>query len=163
MATSPLFFFPSLISTAQIRKLEFLLAEALEQGCDSVVTCGSIQSNHARATAMASRQLGLQPHLILRWKGEMVCVPYILLFLFFHFSCFFLHDYVQFCWFFSLFLHFHFIYPVSLSRFSQHSSNCCHVGSFLCTLLPSYPFNKILSPLLSLIFYCSIYSFLSAS
>ena len=56
----------------QIRKLEFLLADALHQGCDSVVTCGSIQSNHARTTAIAARQLGMKPHLILKWPGKIV-------------------------------------------------------------------------------------------
>lgn len=37
----------------KIRKLEFLLADALEKGCDSVVTIGGEQSNHCRATAAA--------------------------------------------------------------------------------------------------------------
>jgi D-cysteine desulfhydrase len=50
----------------KIRKLEFLLADALAQGCDSVVTIGGIQSNHCRATATAARMLNLEPHLILR-------------------------------------------------------------------------------------------------
>ena len=59
--------------TFQVRKLEFTLAEALEKGCDSVITCGGLQSNHARATAVACRELGLQPHLMLRWKGKIVC------------------------------------------------------------------------------------------
>lgn len=40
---------------AQVRKLEFLVADALEQGADTLVTIGGIQSNHARATAVASR------------------------------------------------------------------------------------------------------------
>ena len=35
----------------KVRKLEFLLAAALADGCDTVVTCGGVQSNHARATA----------------------------------------------------------------------------------------------------------------
>lgn len=48
------------------------MADALHQGCDSVITCGSIQSNHARATAVAARQLGMKPHLVLRWPGEIV-------------------------------------------------------------------------------------------
>lgn len=56
----------------QVRKLEFLLADALQQGCDCVLTCGSIQSNHSRATAMAARQLGHAPHLMLRCQGEIV-------------------------------------------------------------------------------------------
>lgn len=50
----------------KIRKLEFLLAEALEQGFGGVVTCGGQQSNHARATAVAAARLGLRCHLLLR-------------------------------------------------------------------------------------------------
>lgn len=52
----------------KIRKLEFLLAEALAQEMEAVVTIGGEQSNHCRATAAASRMLGLDPHLILRTK-----------------------------------------------------------------------------------------------
>lgn len=52
----------------KIRKLEFLLADALAQGCDSVVTIGGEQSNHCRATAAATRMVGLEPHLILRTR-----------------------------------------------------------------------------------------------
>ena len=36
----------------KIRKLEYLLAEALERGATWIVTCGAVQSNHARATAL---------------------------------------------------------------------------------------------------------------
>lgn len=50
----------------KVRKLEFLLADALAEGYDSVVTIGGEQSNHCRATAAASRMVGLTPHLILR-------------------------------------------------------------------------------------------------
>jgi len=53
----------------KIRKLEFLLAEALEQQSDCVVTIGGEQSNHCRATACAARMVGLEPHLILRTKN----------------------------------------------------------------------------------------------
>lgn len=52
----------------KVRKLEFLLADALKKGCDSVVTIGGEQSNHCRATAAAARQVGMEPHLILRTK-----------------------------------------------------------------------------------------------
>jgi 1-aminocyclopropane-1-carboxylate deaminase/D-cysteine desulfhydrase-like pyridoxal-dependent ACC family enzyme len=52
----------------KIRKLEFLLADALAKGCDSVVTIGGEQSNHCRATAAASRMVGMSPHLILRTR-----------------------------------------------------------------------------------------------
>ena len=41
----------------QVRKLEFLLAEAIAQGHDCVVTIGGIQSNHCRATAVAARYI----------------------------------------------------------------------------------------------------------
>lgn len=49
-----------------MRKLEFLLAEALARGADTVVTLGGLQSNHCRATAVASRYVGLDSHLVLR-------------------------------------------------------------------------------------------------
>ena len=50
----------------QIRKLEFLLAAAVAQGATDIITCGGIQSNHCRATAVAARTIGMQPHLVLR-------------------------------------------------------------------------------------------------
>jgi hypothetical protein len=50
----------------QVRKLEFLMAEALAGSHDAVVTVGGIQSNHCRATSTAARFLGLEPHLVLR-------------------------------------------------------------------------------------------------
>ena len=43
------------------RKLEYLLAEALGQGADTVVTGGSSQSNHVRLTAAACHKVGLDP------------------------------------------------------------------------------------------------------
>lgn len=49
----------------KVRKLEFLLAEALDQGAKAVITEGGVQSNHARMTAAASRKLGLEPVLVL--------------------------------------------------------------------------------------------------
>ena len=39
------------------RKLEFILAEAVAQGCDCVVTAGAEQSNHCRQTAAAAAKL----------------------------------------------------------------------------------------------------------
>jgi D-cysteine desulfhydrase len=49
-----------------VRKLEFLLADALAKGSDTVLTCGAAQSNHARATAIAAAKLGLDARLLLR-------------------------------------------------------------------------------------------------
>jgi D-cysteine desulfhydrase len=54
------------LSGNKVRKLEFLLAEALAQGADTVVTCGGAQSNHCRATALAAARLGLRSRLLLR-------------------------------------------------------------------------------------------------
>jgi D-cysteine desulfhydrase family pyridoxal phosphate-dependent enzyme len=47
------------------RKLELLCAEAVAQGCDTLVTGGGPQSNHARQTAAAANRLGLACHLAL--------------------------------------------------------------------------------------------------
>jgi len=50
------------------RKLEFLLGQAREAGCDVVITVGAVQSNHARMTAAAARRLGMDAVLVL--NGE---------------------------------------------------------------------------------------------
>ncbi len=47
------------------RKLEYLLGEAIATGCNTVITFGAVQSNHARQTAAACAKLGLDCHLIL--------------------------------------------------------------------------------------------------
>jgi len=47
------------------RKLEFLMADAIEHGADIVITQGATQSNHVRQTAAAAAKLGLECHLIL--------------------------------------------------------------------------------------------------
>ncbi|HXX66467.1 MAG TPA: D-cysteine desulfhydrase family protein [Polyangiaceae bacterium] len=53
----------------KVRKLEWLLADAMLRKADTIVTCGGLQSNHARATALASASLGLGCALLLR-SGE---------------------------------------------------------------------------------------------
>ncbi|NYT82089.1 D-cysteine desulfhydrase [Alcaligenaceae bacterium] len=47
------------------RKLEFLAAEALAQGADTLITQGAVQSNHARQTAAAAARLGLKCKILL--------------------------------------------------------------------------------------------------
>jgi D-cysteine desulfhydrase len=47
------------------RKLEFLLADALAQGADCLVTCGAPQSNHCRITLTAARKEGLHCHFVI--------------------------------------------------------------------------------------------------
>jgi D-cysteine desulfhydrase len=54
------------LSGNKVRKLEYLLADALDQGADLIITCGGEQSNHCRATALAAARVGLASHLILR-------------------------------------------------------------------------------------------------
>ena len=49
----------------KVRKLEYLLAEAKAQGCDAVLTYGSVGSNHALATSVYARQLGLTCYAVL--------------------------------------------------------------------------------------------------
>jgi D-cysteine desulfhydrase family pyridoxal phosphate-dependent enzyme len=48
------------------RKLEFLFADALAAGADTVITAGGLQSNHVRQTAAAANKLGLACHLVLQ-------------------------------------------------------------------------------------------------
>jgi L-cysteate sulfo-lyase len=47
------------------RKLEYLMADALQQGADTVVTQGATQSNHARQTVAIAAKLGMASHIIL--------------------------------------------------------------------------------------------------
>ena len=54
------------VSGNKVRKLEFTLARALEQGSDTLITCGGVQSNHCRAAALLGARLGLKTHLLLR-------------------------------------------------------------------------------------------------
>lgn len=49
----------------KVRKLEYVLADALDAGADTLVTLGGLQSNHARATAAAAATLGLRCVLII--------------------------------------------------------------------------------------------------
>lgn len=51
------------------RKLEFLMADALSQGADTIITCGALQSNHCRLTLAAAVKEGLDCHLVLE-EGE---------------------------------------------------------------------------------------------
>lgn len=51
------------------RKLEFLVADALAQGCDHLITTGAPQSNHCRQTAAAAARLGLGCSLVLRGEA----------------------------------------------------------------------------------------------
>ncbi|XP_065850335.1 bifunctional D-cysteine desulfhydrase/1-aminocyclopropane-1-carboxylate deaminase, mitochondrial [Euphorbia lathyris] len=60
------------LSGNKVRKLEFLMAEAVANGADCIITIGGIQSNHCRATAVAATYLNLDCYLILRTSKVLV-------------------------------------------------------------------------------------------
>lgn len=49
----------------KLRKLEFILAAALAEGADTIITFGGVQTNHGRLTAAACARLGLRCELVL--------------------------------------------------------------------------------------------------
>ena len=53
----------------KVRKLEYLLAQAQTQGCDTVFTTGGAQSNHAMLTAACAARLGMRCILLLKKRG----------------------------------------------------------------------------------------------
>lgn len=55
----------SLFGGNKVRKLEYLMGDAIRRGCDTVFTFGATQSNHAMQTATACRRFGLTPILYL--------------------------------------------------------------------------------------------------
>jgi D-cysteine desulfhydrase len=54
------------LSGNKIRKLEFHFAAAFDAAANTVITCGAVQSNHSRATALAAARVGLDTILYLR-------------------------------------------------------------------------------------------------
>src|SRR5439155_7133079 len=50
----------------KVRKLEYVVADAINNGFDTLITTGGFQSNHCRATAAIGARLGLKVRLILR-------------------------------------------------------------------------------------------------
>ncbi len=49
----------------KVRKLEYILADAMHRNADCIITAGAIQSNHCRQTAAAAAKLNLECHLVL--------------------------------------------------------------------------------------------------
>ena len=58
------------------RKLEFLLGQAFEEGADTLVTQGAVQSNHVRQTAAAAASHGLKCEIILEERTGSKAVDY---------------------------------------------------------------------------------------
>lgn len=52
------------------RKLDFCIADALDKGADTIITCGAVQSNHCRLTLSWAVKEGLDCHLILEERVE---------------------------------------------------------------------------------------------
>src|SRR5215207_11030412 len=50
----------------KVRKLEFLLGDALAQNADTLITCGTLQSNCCRAVSAVAARLGLKAVLALK-------------------------------------------------------------------------------------------------
>ena len=59
------------------RKLEYLMAEALSQNADTIVTQGAVQTNHGRQTAAISAKLGLRCIILLEHRVETNDVDYL--------------------------------------------------------------------------------------
>jgi D-cysteine desulfhydrase len=59
-----------LISGNKARKLEYLIADMKRKKCDTIITCGPVQSNHCRTTAVFAQQYGYECHLLLRAMGK---------------------------------------------------------------------------------------------
>ncbi|MEO0136334.1 MAG: D-cysteine desulfhydrase family protein [candidate division WOR-3 bacterium] len=59
-----------LVSGNKVRKLEYLIADARNQKCDTIITCGAVQSNHCRTTAAFCKMFGYDCHLFLRTKDK---------------------------------------------------------------------------------------------
>ena len=57
------------------RKLDFILADAVAKGSDSVITWAGVQSNWARMTAAGSRRLGMDPILVLQRREDQNVAP----------------------------------------------------------------------------------------
>ena len=54
------------ISGNKIRKLEYSIKEAFDLGCNTLITCGGSQSNHARSTVAAGIKVGMSTTLVLK-------------------------------------------------------------------------------------------------
>lgn len=57
------------LSGNKVRKLEYIIADAIKNKADIIFTCGGEQSNHARATTIAARKFGMPVKLFL-WGSD---------------------------------------------------------------------------------------------
>jgi D-cysteine desulfhydrase len=59
-----------LVSGNKARKLEYLIADMKRKKCDTIITCGPVQSNHCRTTAVFAQHCGYECHLLLRIRKK---------------------------------------------------------------------------------------------
>lgn len=57
------------LSGNKIRKLQYAVAQAIDEGADTLLTCGGLQSNHCRTTAVLAARMGLRCELVLRGEA----------------------------------------------------------------------------------------------
>ena len=67
------------LSGNKVRKLDFLIAEAIDTGANHIITCGGIQSNHCRTAAYMARKKDLKCTLFLRGQLDTVVSGNLLL------------------------------------------------------------------------------------
>ncbi|MEM1681960.1 MAG: D-cysteine desulfhydrase family protein [Sulfolobales archaeon] len=63
----------------KVRKLEFIIADALKKGCDVLITRGATHSNHVRLTAAAAKKAGLDVYAVITPPGSLATQGNILL------------------------------------------------------------------------------------
>jgi len=63
----------------KLRKLEYAMAEAREEGATAVITTGAVQSNHCRLATAAANKLGLKTHLVLVGEEPRIATGNLLL------------------------------------------------------------------------------------
>lgn len=66
-----------LVSGNKARKLEYLIADAKNKKCDTLITCGAVQSNHCRTTAAFAQIFGFECHLLLRHPPHPIPPPQV--------------------------------------------------------------------------------------
>ncbi|MEO0129815.1 MAG: D-cysteine desulfhydrase family protein [candidate division WOR-3 bacterium] len=59
-----------LVSGNKIRKLEYFIADAKNKKCDTIITCGAVQSNHCRTAIAICKTFGYDCHLFLRTNNK---------------------------------------------------------------------------------------------
>ncbi len=59
-----------LISGNKARKMEYLIADAKRKRCDTIITCGPVQSNHCRTAVLFAKRFNFDCHLFLRGRSS---------------------------------------------------------------------------------------------